>query len=163
MDAKVVEDFHGMQMAAYINVMEDKLHRAAQRRVVSLQAKELSKEIRRQLKSADMPYSRARTRASRRVAREKGQKPLQKTVKSKTWNVKKRGILGKIVGPSWPAGAHAHLVERGFIHNKSGRMTRAHWFQRDAEERVASKAKQIAIDGFKEWIRQQRRKGKAVM
>ncbi len=162
MDARVTEDFHGMSMARFIQTMDDKLHRAAQRKVVSKQASELAKEIRRQIKSSDMEYSRSRTRESRRMARETGQKPLAKTIGTKTWNRKRKGIIGKIVGAKWPEGAHAHLVERGFQHWRSGRMTVQHWYQRDAEERFSRRAHDIAVTGFKDWLRKQHMKGKPV-
>jgi hypothetical protein len=161
MDVRVKENFDGMNMATYIHRMEDKLHRAAQRKVVGKQATELAKEIRKQIKLRNMPYSRSRTRESRRLARERGQKPLVKTIKTKTWNVRRRGIIGKIVGSEWPAGNHSHLVERGFTHNKSGWQTVAHRYQEEAEHNFRKRANDIAIEGFKEWLRKQRSKGKA--
>lgn len=153
MDVRYVEDFSGFQLAAYVSTMSAKLQTTAQKKVISKQATELAKEVRRQIKAADMRWSRARTREARRSLREKGIRPLQKTIVTKSFKTRNKNIVGKVVGAKWPQGAHSHLVERGFRHPKSGRHTVAHRYQQKAVARVRMNMESIAVGELKKWMR----------
>ena len=161
MDVDVIEDFNGFQLAAYVSVMTRDLQTKAEKKIVSEQAKRLAKEVRRQIQAADMPWSRGRTRELRRVARERGIKPLIRTIAIKTFNIKDKGIVGKIVGARWPEGAHSHLVERGFRHPKSGRTTKAHRYQEKAMKAVEREMQNISVEALRKWIRELDKKGRS--
>jgi len=110
---EVKEDFDGMTMQQYMYRMTPRMHRTALRYAVKKAGTRLAKEIRSQIKRRDMPYSRARNPEERKKSRQLGLKPLVRTVAARPWTVPMRGIIGIVVGPKWPEGAHGHLVEFG--------------------------------------------------
>lgn len=113
------ENFAGTSMAVYLERMSDKMKRGAIRGMMSKSGTVLAREIRAQLKRENMPYSRARNADERRKARKSGSRPLQNTIKTRAWSRPRKGLIGVVVGPSYPAGAHGHLVEFG--HKITGR------------------------------------------
>ncbi len=153
---KMEEDFHGMQMKQYLDSMSDKMQRGAVRSMMSKSGTILSKEIRNQLKRLDMPYSRARNAAERKKARKTGQKPLVRTIGKRAWSRRSKGLIGTVVGPKYPEGAHGHLVEFGHRitgHRRSGRLGRlrrgrlARMFGR---RRVRGSGSRTVAHGFQE-------------
>jgi len=112
-EMKVVQDFHGQDLLQFLEGLDAKLQRGAFRKMVGAAGTQLAKEIRRQIGKRDILYSRGRNPAERRKSRRRGVKPLKRTIKSRAWSRSSRGIIGSVVGPAWPEGAHGHLVERG--------------------------------------------------
>lgn len=96
-----------------------KAQRVAIRKMTDKGSSVLQKEVKRQIKMRHMPYSRRNSLAARKRTKAKGQKPLLSTIKKKYWSKPRRGIVGYVVGATWPEGAHAHLVEWG--HKITGR------------------------------------------
>ena len=101
------------QLLSKLNGLTPKAQRGALRAMTSKAGVLLSREIRRQIKRRDMPYSRARNPAERRAAKGRGQTPLAYTIKKRAWKKPQKGIIGTVVGPAYPAGAHGHLAEFG--------------------------------------------------
>ncbi len=138
---------------SYLTELDAKLKRGVMRKMVAAGGSQLAKEIREQIKKRDMPYSRGRNAAERRKARQAGTKPLIRTIAVRRWSKPQKGLLGAVVGPAWPTGAHGHLVERGhrITGHKvgrtqgrrrifgSGNRTRAHLFQAEANARAAGR------------------------
>lgn len=118
-ELKTIEDFAGQRMQQYLSRMDDKMQRGAVRQMASKAGTILVNAIRAELNRANMPYSRTRNAAERKKARQSGQKPLVRTIGKRAWSRRNRGIIGTVVGPMYPAGAHGHLVERG--HKITGR------------------------------------------
>lgn len=175
---QVTEDFDGLTMQQYLDRMVDKLHRAALRNATKKAGAMLAAEIRRQIKTRDMPYSRARNAQERRKARKGGQVPLARTIQSRAWTVPRRGIIGVVVGPKWPEGAHGHLVEFGhriaghawgggkkgrrLMHrriSRQGERTIAHGFQAAAADRVQADVGATMAAALRDFVARQERKG----
>lgn len=109
----VKQDFNGRPIQQYLDQLDSSMQQQAIKKMVAEAGKVLAKEIKTQIARRDMPYSRTRNAASRRRARQKGQKPLIRTIAVRPFIKKKRGIVGAIAGPAYPAGAHGHLAEFG--------------------------------------------------
>ena len=98
--------------------------------------KELKKRVPRSRKTGSRKKWSQSTKADRA-----GKKDLFQSIKqipSAKWRSKssaaKKGIIGTVVGPSWPQGAHAHLVEWGhdqhiWSDTIQGRRTPQRWMQ----------------------------------
>ena len=127
----------GLDMLDYLNGLDDSIRRTVVRKMVRAGGTILAKEIRSEIKKRDMPYARGRTAATRKSARQSGQKPLIRTIGQKAWSNPRKGIIGTVVGPQYPAGAHGHLVEKGVV--TATRRTVAHHFQRDANKIASPK------------------------
>jgi len=158
MKAVVQQNFNGKTMAGFIQGLEDRVARQVLRKATSKAGTILAREIRVQIKRRNMPYSRARNAAERRKSRERGDKPLIRTISKRSWSRPAKGLIGCVVGPTWPAGAHGHLVEFGhkitghaalrvsrkkrlrrigrFQIKRSGDRTKAHLFQTEAMKNV---------------------------
>lgn len=107
-------DVKGLQyLKRTLEALPAKAQRGAIRKMTDKGSSVLQKEIKRQIKMRDMPYSRRKNAASRKRTKQRGQKPLLSTIKKKYWAKPARGIVGYVVGATWPAGSHAHLVEWG--------------------------------------------------
>ena len=132
------------ELDRFFQTITPKLQRGALRKGVSAGGTALVRAIRDELKSTPFKDSRGATVASRRAAREAGQKPLMRTIGKRAWSVPEKGIIGQIVGPKYPEGAHAHLVERGHRivtthaagHRDTGRRTDPIPFMDDAERKA---------------------------
>lgn len=129
--------------------MPAKLQRGALRPAVSAGATKLVQATRDEIKATPFEDSRGSTAARRKSAKEAGQLPLVRTIGKRAWSVPEKGIIGQVVGPTRPAGAHGHLVHEGHRivttrkagHRDTGRRTEPIPFQRRAEE----KAKQSVL------------------
>jgi hypothetical protein len=103
-------------LADYFDELTDKLQRKIARKMVRAGGTVVAKYMREEIKSLDMPYSRARNRKSRAKAKAKNQKPLFKTIGQKPYKVPLKGIIGTRVGPRHPEGAHGIIVDVGGNH-----------------------------------------------
>ena len=158
-DVRVEQRFEGGSMAVALDRLTDRMKRQALRRIMAASGSHLAKEIRSEIKERDMPYSRGRNAQERRKSREKGLKPLVRTIKVKAWARFEKGLVGSIVGPGHPEGGHGHLVERGHL-LPSGGSTVAHRFQEAAERDIRRTLFQHQRNTLAAWMKKQRAKGK---
>ena len=170
---RVKEDFGGVAMRQYMDQLADRMKRGVIRKMVAAAGQTLVKEVRVQLNSRDMPYSRARDVDARRRSRSRGVKPLSLTIKKKAWSKRDKGLIGSVVGPAFPAGAHGHLVEFGHritgqrkdksksfrsdrkTIRRSGDRTVAHKFQTEAAEKSTEKVYREMHVAMKKFIAKQ--------
>jgi hypothetical protein len=182
------QDFDGLTMQQWVHRLAPKIQRGVLRVAVQKSGTLLAREIRRQIKRRDMPYSRARNAAERRKSRSMGVKPLVQTIATKVWSVPGKGIIGIAVGPDWNHAKHGHLVEFGHKivgHRKShtsrsgilrrkrtttwnsrvsrmGAKTVAHLFQTVAANRSSSDVGTIIAQAMRDFVARQERKGRQV-
>jgi hypothetical protein len=124
----------------FFSTLPRKWQRGVLRKAANAGAQVLVEFIRDELKRQIFAQSRGATRESRRAARESGKLPLARTITKRSWSVPLRGIIGAVVGPGWPAGAHGHLVEYGHrvVTHKgvdTGKRAKPLPFQKPAEEK----------------------------
>lgn len=117
-----------------------KWQRSVLRKAANAGGQVVLEAVREELKKAQFAQSRGATRASRKATRAAGKKPLARTIGKRPWSAPLKGIIGCVVGATWPAGAHAHLVEYGhrMVTRKkkdTGKRARPHPFQKPAEKR----------------------------
>lgn len=184
----VKEDFDGLSMQRALSRLDDRMKRQALRRIAAKSGSVLAKEIRKQIKQRDMPYSR---KVNEVEARKKTGPPLDKTIKVRQWSKFEKGLVGAVVGPEWKTAKHGHLVEfghrvqgrfrvkfrafslRSLLRGKfklrnyrlgrrkvQGGMTIAHHFQEDAGEAVKHRLFAEQRTALGQWMRKQRAKGK---
>ena len=84
------------------------------------------KAVRQTMGRAATPVVKAARRAAKRHANPKRTegKHLFQTIAKRTRTYQTKGVIYTTVGPTWPAGAHGHLVEFGH-RLPDGRMARA--------------------------------------
>lgn len=143
-----------------------------QRKYIRQGVKEAGKILQKEMKT-EAPRIKGRSKAAKakRSARDKkkgSQKPIWKSIilrPSSKWadaaGLRKKGIIGVAVGPSWPEGAHAHLIEYGHKliawGNDTGRRTTKNPFMRrsfDNKRNQMLNAQRTAVsNGLKEEAR----------
>jgi HK97 gp10 family phage protein len=141
-------------LADYFDELTDKLQRKIARKMVRAGGTVVAKYMREEIKSLDMPYSRARNRKSRAKAKAKNQKPLFKTIGQKPYKVPLKGIIGTRVGPRHPEGAHGIIVDVGGNH-PWGR-TKAHKFMEKARKKAQAKAEWAQAQKLKQALAAER-------
>lgn len=124
------------EVQAYFDGLTERLQRKVIRQAIAAGGTRLVKEVRKVLKAEQ----------SREPRRRPQNKPLSRTIAKKAWSKPRKGLIGTVVGPKYPEGAHGHLVERGHrIVTKAGdtgRRTRALGFQELAEQIVEPEIRQ---------------------
>ena len=161
------EDFGGLDMATALSRMTEDMKRRAVRVAVRKAGTVLAKEIRREIKSRDMPYSRMHNAKAKRRSKDRGAVPLALAIRTRYWAKPSRGIIGTVVGAAWDLKAyHSHLVELGHRitgHRnqpgirRQGERTVAHHFQRDASEKSKHRIYDEIRSAVASWIRKQNR------
>jgi hypothetical protein len=104
-----------LDLLDYLKDLDQKLKKGVIRKMVTAAGTVLVKQIRKEIKERNMPNSRAtgKDRKAIKAMKAQGTVPLVQTIGKRTWSKERRGIIGCVVGPVWPQGAHGHLVEFG--------------------------------------------------
>ena len=138
----------------FFDELPDKMQRKIARKMVRAAGTQVAKYMRQEIKSLNMPYSRARNRKTRKAAKEHGQKPLFKTIGQKLYSKPEKGIIGTRVGGKRPEGAHAILVDVG-AQRPWGR-TKAHHFMEKAKRKSVGAARSAMMAKLKDAIEAER-------
>lgn len=109
-----------LDLLDFLNQLDNKLRNNIIRKMVSAAGQLLVQEVRKQIAIRDMPHSRAKGKKKKQLKAE-GTVPLKYTISKRVWSKPHKGIIGCVVGPTWPKGAHGHLVEFG--HKITGHAT----------------------------------------
>ena len=117
--------------------LPDKLQRGAIRKGVRAGGSAMIKEVRQNIGRMLRPGRQRHNSAGKKTS-------LKRSVGQRPWSLPHRGIIGSVVGPRWPEGAHGHLVEFGHrIVTRHGRDTghraRPIPYQRSAQRSARSK------------------------
>lgn len=91
--------------------MERRLQREVLRKTMQAAGTVLARQIRKNIKRMVSPKSRSRGGPGHHTV--KHSKGLARSVKTRMWTAPNSGLIGNVVGPEWPHGAHGHLVEFG--------------------------------------------------
>lgn len=77
---------------------------------------------------------------------------LRKSIGKRAWSKGKKGIIGQVVGPRWPKGAHGWLVEMGHQIAGTDKFVPPHPFQRPAMDRSRAAVASRVRDKMRETI-----------
>lgn len=138
------------ELDMFFRTITPSMQRGALRKAMRAAGSALVKEIRNNI--SRMVGESAASRGGQTRYDSRGKKTsLKKSIGTRPWAVPRRGIIGVVVGPRWPEGAHGHLVEFGHeivSHGKrTGQRTRPIPFQRRAM--VSGKAAIVAAQRTK--------------
>jgi len=146
------------EVAEYFDQLTERLQRKVIRQAVGAGGQILVKKTREVLK---------REQKTTRGTADPGDKPLWKTITKKPWSKPQRGLIGTVVGPAWPAGAHGYNVEHGHdivisrgprAGESTGRRTRALEFQSLAEQISVPEVRTKQIEKLRAAIAKERGK-----
>ena len=131
------------QLDLFFRQVTPKLQRGALRKGVRAGGSALVKEIRRNIDTMV-----GKNRQSVRFDSRGKRTSLRRSIGQRAWSKPRAGIIGTVVGPRFPEGAHGHLIEFGHEVVSHGRRTGVRTqpipFQRKAQ-RTASAAIVAAV------------------